>query len=128
MQNFDKEPRLAKAKAYDLVLNGFEVGGGSVRIFDASVQKRMFKTIGLSDEQAKTQFGFFLEAFKYGLPPHAGAAFGIDRLIMILTNSKSIRDVIAFPKNANAIAVMENGPSSASDEQLSEYFIQKLKK
>ena len=123
VSSFDKEPAKAIAKAYDLVLNGFEIGGGSVRINDIDVQRRMFAAVGLDEKQVESQFGFFLEAFKYGLPPHAGAAFGIDRLIMILTNSNSIREVIAFPKNANASAVMENSPSVVSDKQLDEYNI-----
>ena len=123
LKNFDIEPEKARAQAYDLTLNGFEIGGGSVRIFDINVQRKMFKTIGMSKEESEKQFGFFLEAFKYGLPPHAGIAFGIDRLIMILTNSESIRDVIAFPKNAKGIAVMEQSPSSVFDTQLEEYFI-----
>lgn len=124
LHNFDTNPNEARARAYDLVLNGFEIGGGSVRIFDASVQERMFKTIGMSTEEAHSKFGFFLEAFKYGLPPHAGIAFGIDRLVMLLTNSKSIRDVIAFPKTATGYALMEQSPSAASTEQLDEYFIE----
>ncbi len=124
MKDFDTNPLAAKARAYDLVLNGFEIGGGSVRIFDTSIQERMFKTIGMQHEEAQSKFGFFLEAFKYGLPPHAGIAFGIDRLIMLLTNSKSIRDVMAFPKTAAGYAMMEQSPSIATQEQMDEYFIQ----
>ena len=123
LDNFDTNPSEARAQAYDLVLNGFEIGGGSKRIFDMEVQKRMFDTIGLSKETYESQFGFFLEAFKYGLPPHAGIAFGIDRLVMLLTDSDSIRDVIAFPKNTNGISMLEKAPSAASQEQLDEYFI-----
>ena len=124
VDSFDKDPSNARAKAYDLVLNGFEIGGGSVRINDIEVQKRMFQTIGMSEQQYTSQFGFFLEAFKYGLPPHAGAAFGIDRLVMILTNSASIRETIAFPKNAKGTAVMEDSPSTVSQEQLKEYHLE----
>ena len=123
IDNFDTDPKSAKAKAYDLVMNGFEIGGGSIRINNMDIQSRMFKALKLNDSQINDQFGFFLEAFKFGLPPHAGVAFGIDRLIMILANKESIRDVIAFPKNAKGIAVMENSPSDVTTDQLDEYFI-----
>jgi len=127
LDTFDTKPKAAKAKAYDLALNGFEIGGGSVRIFNPEVQRRMFDAIGMPREEAEKQFGFFLEAFKYGLPPHAGIAFGVDRLIMLLTESESIRDVIAFPKNAKGRALMEDSPSTPSKEQLDEYYIQMKK-
>ena len=124
-KDFDTNQKEARAKSYDLVLNGFEIGGGSIRIFDPEMQSRMFDAIGMSKEEAQEQFGFFLKGLSYGLPPHAGIAFGIDRLIMILTGSESIRDVIAFPKNSKGIAVMEEAPSSVSDKQLDEYHIKK---
>lgn len=107
-----------KAAAYDLVLNGNEIAGGSCRIFNKSVQSKVFEFLNLNPEVVDQQFGFFLEAFNYGVPPHAGIAFGIDRLVMILTNSNSIRDSIAFPKNNSGICLLTNAPSSVSDEQL----------
>ncbi len=125
LDTFDTKPLEARARAYDVVLNGFELGGGSIRIFDKDVQSRMFATIGMSPEEVQSQFGFFMEAFKYGLPPHAGIALGIDRFAMILTNSKNIREVIAFPKNAKGLAIMEQSPSEVSTEQLDEYFIKR---
>ncbi len=123
IENFDIDKIDAKSRAYDLVMNGYEIGGGSVRINSPDIQSKMFKSLNISDKKIQDQFGFFLEAFKFGLPPHAGIAFGIDRIAMLLTESNSIRDVIAFPKNAKGIAVMENAPSTPSTEQLSEYFI-----
>ena len=109
-----------RAKAYDIVLNGYELGGGSVRISNADVQKKMFDAIGISDEEANDKFGYLLEAFKYGVPPHAGLAFGFDRLMMLLTGADNIREVIAFPKNQNAICPMTNAPGVADDAQLDE--------
>ena len=109
-----------RAKAYDIVLNGYELGGGSVRISNADVQKKMFDAIGISDEEANDKFGYLLEAFKYGVPPHAGLAFGFDRLMMLLTGADNIRAVIAFPKNQNAICPMTNAPGVADNDQLDE--------
>ena len=112
-----------RAKAYDIVLNGYELGGGSVRIFNSDVQKRMFSALGLSEEEAYEKFGFLLDAFKYGTPPHAGIAFGMDRLIMILAGTNNIKDVIAFPKNQSAVCPMTNAPAVADEEQLKELSI-----
>ena len=112
-----------RAKAYDIVLNGYELGGGSVRISNADIQKKMFDAIGISDEEANDKFGYLLEAFKYGVPPHAGLAFGFDRLMMLLTGADNIREVIAFPKNQNAICPMTNAPGVADDAQLEELSI-----
>ena len=109
-----------RAKAYDIVLNGYELGGGSVRISNADIQKKMFDAIGISDEEANDKFGYLLEAFKYGVPPHAGLAIGFDRLMMLLTGADNIREVIAFPKNQNAICPMTNAPGVADTEQLEE--------
>ncbi len=109
--------------AYDIVLNGVELGGGSVRIHKSDIQERVFKLLGISDEEAQEKFGFLIEAFKYGAPPHAGLAFGLDRLIMLLTNSDSIRDVIAFPKTQRAQCLLTEAPSEVDGEQLKELSI-----
>ncbi len=116
----DKDPSKARAKAYDLVLNGVEVGGGSIRIHDPIVQKKMFKALSISDQEAENKFGFLIEALKYGTPPHGGIAYGLDRLISIMLGLESIRDVIAFPKNKAATSLMDGCPSDISQEQLKE--------
>ncbi len=127
MKYLDKEPLKVNARAYDLVLNGYELSSGSIRISDSLLQTKIFKIIQLSKDQIETQFGFFLEAFNYGTPPHGGISFGVDRILMILSKSKSIRDVIAFPKNANGIDVMSDSPSVVADEQLTDYKIKNKK-
>ncbi|MGH2330356.1 aspartate--tRNA ligase [Thermoanaerobacter mathranii] len=119
----EKEPLEVRAKAYDIVLNGVEIGGGSIRIHDTELQKRMFKVLGFSEEKAWERFGFLMEAFKYGAPPHGGIAYGLDRLAMIITGSDTIRDVIAFPKTQNAVCLMTDAPSEVSEEQLKELHI-----
>lgn len=113
-------PEQAQAQAYDLVLNGFELGGGSIRIHDGELQQRMFKALGFSDEVAQEQFGFLLDAFKYGAPPHGGIALGLDRFVMILSGRTNLRDTIAFPKTASATDLMTDAPSPVSERQLDE--------
>ena len=108
------------SKAYDIVINGYEAGGGSIRIHDQRVQAKMFEALGFTEEQAKEKFGFFLDAFKYGCPPHGGLAFGLDRLVMLLTGTENIRDVIAFPKTASATDLMSECPNIVDDKQLDE--------
>ena len=117
------EPENCYSKAYDLVLNGYELLSGSIRIHDQEWQAKVFEAIGLTQEQAHNKFGFFLEAFKYGTPPHAGIAFGMDRLIMILAGTTNIKDVIAFPKNQSAVCPMTNAPAVAEEGQLKELSI-----
>jgi aspartyl-tRNA synthetase len=114
------DPGKIRANAYDIVINGVEVGGGSIRIHDRSLQALMFKTLGFSDEEAKAQFGFLMEAFEYGAPPHGGIAFGFDRLCSLFGGADSIRDFIAFPKNNAGRDVMIDSPSVISDAQLEE--------
>ena len=128
IQYLDSDLSKVKARSYDLVLNGFELSSGSIRIHDSQLQNKMFQVLNLSQEEIDHKFGFFLNAFSYGVPPHGGIAFGIDRLVMILAQENSIRDVIAFPKNANGIDVLFNSPSSVNEDQLQELSLQKIKK
>ncbi len=116
----DSEPLKARARAYDLVLNGNEIAGGSIRIFDSGLQSKMFQLLGIGPEEAQRKFGFMLDAFRYGAPPHGGIAYGFDRLIMLMANRKSIRDVIAFPKTSSGLSLMDDAPSTVDDRQLQE--------
>ena len=120
IEKLESDPGVVRAKAYDLVLNGSEIGGGSVRIHDAALQSRMFKQLGISDEEAKERFGFFLEALEYGTPPHGGIALGLDRIVATLAGESSIREVIAFPKTASAVDLMAGAPSPVDAKQLRE--------
>ncbi len=120
LEFLESDPERVRAKAYDLVLNGTEIGGGSIRIHNSGIQARIFKRLGFSEEEAREKFGFFLEALEYGTPPHGGIALGLDRLVMILAGQSSLRDVIAFPKTARAMDMMSGSPNVVSDQQLKE--------
>ncbi|MCE5235723.1 MAG: aspartate--tRNA ligase [Eubacteriales bacterium] len=119
----DTDPSKVRAKAYDMVLNGNEIGGGSIRIHSSELQEKMFRTLGFSKEQAWARFGFLMEAFKYGTPPHGGMAFGLDRLVMLIAGTNNIRDVIAFPKVQTAACLMTDAPDTVDDKQLRELHI-----
>jgi len=120
LELLETQPEKVRAKAYDIILNGCELGGGSIRIYNGELQQKMFKALGMTEEEAWERFGFLLEAFKYGTPPHGGMAYGLDRLIMLLTGSDSIRDVMAFPKVQTASEIMTNAPSVVETKQLIE--------
>lgn len=120
----DSDPGAVRAKAYDIVLNGTEMGGGSVRIHQGDIQSKMFEVLGFTPEQAQEQFGFLLDAFKYGVPPHAGLAYGLDRMIMLMVGADSIRDVIAFPKVKDASDMMTEAPAPVDEKQLEELGIE----
>lgn len=125
---FDKDPLKMRAYAYDFIINGYEVGGGSQRIHDFEIQKKVFDTLNFDEEEINRKFGFFIEALQYGTPPHLGIALGFDRIIMILTKTENIRDVIAFPKTQKASDLMMRSPSGVSSVQLDELRIQKEQK
>ena len=116
----ETDPMNARAKAYDIVINGQEAGGGTIRIHSREVQERMFKILGFSEDDIKERFGFFVDAFRYGAPPHGGLALGLDRFVMLLTKTDNIKDVIAFPKVQTASCVMTDAPSLVTDKQLKE--------
>ncbi len=120
----DTHPEKVRAKAYDIILNGTEIGGGSVRIHQNDIQEKMFEVLGFSKEEAYSRFGFLLNAFKYGVPPHAGLAYGLDRLIMLMAKEDSIRDVIAFPKLKDASCLMTDAPNTVDEKQLNELGIE----
>ena len=120
LQYIDSDPGRVRAKAYDIVLNGTEIGGGSVRIHQDDIQEKMFEVLGFTKEKAYEQFGFLLTAFKYGVPPHAGLAYGLDRLVMLMAKQESIRDVIAFPKVKDASCLMTEAPNLVDEKQLEE--------
>ena len=120
MDLLNKNPEKIRSIAYDIVINGYELGGGSIRIHDSDTQKKIFDILGISDIEAEEKFGFLMNAFKYGAPPHGGMAFGFDRIVMLLAGSNQIRDVIAFPKTTSATSLMDNSPSNVDDNQLDE--------
>ncbi len=124
LESLESDPGQVRARAYDLVMNGHEIGGGSIRIHRADVQQRMFRALGIDEEEAEAKFGFLLDAFRYGAPPHGGIALGLDRLVMLLAGAKNLREVIAFPKNQKAQSMMDNSPDVVDDEQLKELHIQ----
>ncbi len=126
LEQMESNPAAVRAKAYDLVLNGTEIGGGSIRIHRSDIQARVFRSLGLDDEEAREKFGFFLDALSYGTPPHGGIALGFDRIVMLLAGAPSIRDVVAFPKTSNASDLMTDSPSEVSAQQLAELKIKTL--
>jgi aspartyl-tRNA synthetase len=120
LDRLESDPGSVRARAYDVVMDGMELGGGSIRIHDTALQSRMFKLLGISAEEAEVRFGFFLEALRYGAPPHGGIALGVDRMVMLLAGANSLRDVIAFPKTASATDLMTDAPSVVDEKQLRE--------
>ena len=128
LKKLDSDPGKVRAEAYDLVLNGYELGGGSLRIFERAIQEKMFEILGFSDEEARAQFGFLLEAFEYGTPPHGGIAIGLDRLVMLLAGRTNLRDTIAFPKTASASCLLTEAPGEVSDSQLADLHLSLYKR
>jgi aspartyl-tRNA synthetase len=119
-KELEESPEIAIAHAYDIVLNGYEIGGGSLRVFDAEMQEAIFKILNISKEEADSKFGFLLKALSSGCPPHGGIAFGLDRIVMLVTDTSNIRDVIAFPKTQSATCLLTDAPSKVDDAQLEE--------
>src|SRR6185436_19301775 len=120
LDKLESDPGSVLARAYDVVLNGLELGGGSIRINKPEIQSRMFRALGIADEEARERFGFLLEAFRYGAPPHGGIALGFDRMAMLMARAESLREVIAFPKTARAQDLMSEAPSRVDQKQLDE--------
>ena len=124
MALLETDPKMVRANAYDMALNGTEIGGGSIRIHDKELQQKVFNLLGFSDDEAHEKFGFLMEAFEYGAPPHGGIAFGLDRICAVIAGSDSIRDFIAFPKNNSGRDVMLDAPSKIDDDQLNDLGLQ----
>jgi aspartyl-tRNA synthetase len=123
MKNLVTDPASVRANCYDLAMNGMELGSGSIRIHRKDVQQQIFQSLGISDEEARARFGFFLDALEYGTPPHGGIALGLDRIVMLLAGAPSLREVIAFPKTAKAIDLMADAPTTVNEQQLKELHI-----
>ena len=120
LQDLESEPSLLKSRGYDLTINGYEIAGGSIRNHKPDFQSKIFELLGMDKKEIDSRFGFLVEALKYGTPPHGGIAYGFDRLVMLLSGSSNIRDVIAFPKTTSASSLMDDSPSLVSEDQLSE--------
>jgi aspartyl-tRNA synthetase len=128
MANLVSDPASVRADCYDLAMNGLELGSGSIRIHRKDVQQQIFQSLGISDEEARKRFGFFLDALEYGTPPHGGIALGLDRIVMLLAGAANLREVIAFPKTAKAIDLMAEAPTTVTEQQLKELHIRVVSK